>query len=79
LRDDNVRRLKRNGKLVFLDRPLASLIATPDRPLSSDPDALRRRFEERYDRYLSVADVHLSIADGESAEETVERVCKGTF
>jgi shikimate dehydrogenase len=79
LRDDNVRRLKRNGKLVFLDRPLASLIATPDRPLSSDPDALCRRYEERYDRYCAVADVHLPIADGESAEETVERVCKGTF
>lgn len=78
LRDENVRRLKRNGRLVFLDRPLAALIATPDRPLSSDPDALRRRFEERYDRYLSVADAHLPIADGESAEETVERIV-GTF
>jgi shikimate dehydrogenase len=78
LRDDNVRRLKRNGKLVFLDRPLASLIATPDRPLSSDPDALRRRFEERYDRYLSVADVHLVVKDGESAERTAERIV-GTF
>ncbi len=78
LRDENVRRLKRNGKLVFLDRPLASLIATPDRPLSSSPDALRRRFEERYGRYLAVADVHLPIADDESAEETAERIV-GTF
>ena len=78
LRDDNVRRLKRNGRLVFLDRPLSSLIATPDRPLSSDPDALRRRFEERYDRYCEVADVHFVVPDGESAEETVERIV-GTF
>ncbi|MBE6661407.1 MAG: shikimate dehydrogenase [Ruminococcaceae bacterium] len=74
LRDENVRRLKRNGTLVFLDRPLSALMATPDRPLSSDPDALRRRFEERYDRYCAVADVHLVVPDGESAEETVERV-----
>ena len=79
LRDDNVRRLRRNGKLVFLDRPLNALIATPDRPLSADPNALRRRFEERYDRYCAVADVHLDVKDGERAEETVERVCKGTF
>ena len=74
LRDENVRRLKRNGRLVLLDRPLDSLIATPDRPLSADPDALRRRFEERYDRYCAVADVHLIVPDDESAEETVERV-----
>ena len=74
LRDENVRRLKRNGKLVFLDRPLESLLATPDRPLSSDPDALRRRFEERYDRYCAVADVHLIVPDGESAVRTTERI-----
>ncbi|MBR2622541.1 MAG: shikimate dehydrogenase [Clostridia bacterium] len=83
LRDENVRRLKRNGTLVFLDRPLSCLMATSDRPLSSDPDALRRRFEERYDRYCAVADVHLAVPDGESAEETmrriVEEICKGTF
>ena len=42
LRDDNVRRLKRNGKLVFLDRSLDSLETTYDRPLSSDREALRR-------------------------------------
>ena len=78
LRDENVRRLKRNGKLVFLDRPLDALIATPDRPLSSDPDALRRCFEERYDRYCAVADVHVSVADGESEEETMEKIV-GTF
>ena len=78
LRDENVRRLKRNGKLVFLDRPLDALIATPDRPLSSDPDALRRRFEERYDLYCQVADVHLVVKDGESAERTAERIV-GTF
>jgi shikimate kinase len=74
LRDENVRRLKRNGRLVFLDRPLSALMATPDRPLSSNPDALRRRYEERYDRYCAVADVHLIVPDDESAEETVERV-----
>jgi shikimate dehydrogenase len=74
LRDDNVRRLKRNGKLIFLDRPLSSLMATSDRPLSSDPNALRRRYEERYDRYRAVADVHVPVADDESAEETMRRI-----
>lgn len=72
LRDDNVRRLKRNGVLVFLDRSLASLEATPDRPLSSDAALLRRRYEERHDRYEAVADVVLRIPDGETPERTTE-------
>ena len=74
LRDDNVRRLKRNGKMVFLDRSLDSLEATQDRPLSSDREALRRRYEERYPRYCAVADVHLPITNGEAPETTADRV-----
>jgi shikimate dehydrogenase len=74
LKDENVRRLKRNGKLYFLDRSLASLEVSCDRPLSADRDALRRRYEERYDRYCAVADVHVSIADGERPEETARRI-----
>lgn len=74
LRDENVRRLRRNGRLVFLDRPLSALIATPDRPLSSDADALQKRFEERYDRYCAVADVHVTIPDGETPPETAQRI-----
>ena len=60
--------------LVFLDRSLASLTATPDRPLSSDPEQLRRRYEERYGRYVAVSDVHLPVSDGETPDETAERV-----
>ena len=74
LRDENVRRLKRNGTLIFLDRPLEALIATPDRPLSANPEALRARFLERYDRYCAVADVHLAIPADESPETTVQRI-----
>ena len=78
LRDENVRRLKRNGKLIFLDRSLESLETTADRPLSSDRDALRRRYEERYPRYCAVADMHLTVADGEKPEITAERVLENT-
>ena len=76
LRDENVHRLKRNGKLVFLDRSLASLETTPDRPLTSDCELLRRCYEERYDRYCSVADERLSIPDGESPENSMDRIIK---
>lgn len=74
LRDENVRRLKRNGKLIFLNRSLESLEATSDRPLSSDREALRRRYEERYPRYRLVADIILDISDGESPQTTASRV-----
>jgi shikimate dehydrogenase len=61
LRDENVRRLKRNGCLVFLDRPLSELIPTSDRPLASDREAIEKRYNERYPRYNSVADIRISV------------------
>ena len=70
----NVRRLKRNGALYFLDRPLHSLQATKDRPLSADPELLRRRYEERYDIYCSAADVRLPIDENETPSATARRI-----
>ena len=52
----NVDALKRNGIVLFLDRPLSMLSGTPDRPLARDGEALRRRFEERYPIYCAAAD-----------------------
>lgn len=56
LRQENVEALKQNGFLVFIDRPLENLTPTCDRPLSSDLDALKKRFEERYPIYNKVCD-----------------------
>lgn len=63
LRKDNVRALRSNGILIFLDRPLGDLIPTADRPLSSDIDSLKKRFEERYDIYTSAADIRVTDTD----------------
>ena len=60
LRDDNVSLLKENGRLYFLDRPLEDLIPTDDRPLSSDRDALAKRYHERYGRYCDCCDCHIT-------------------
>jgi shikimate dehydrogenase len=54
---ENIQSLKQNGKVYFLDRPLEMLICTADRPLSSNADMLRKRYEERYEIYKSCADV----------------------
>jgi len=68
LRADNVDRLKANGRLFWLDRSLENLIPTSDRPLSSDVNALRQRYEERYSRYRDAADVRI---DGNGTVQAV--------
>lgn len=72
LRNKNVEHLRQNGCIVFLDRPLCDIIPTDDRPLSKDIRALEKRFEERYDKYLSAADVKIDI-DG-IVENSVNKI-----
>ncbi|MBQ8718454.1 MAG: AAA family ATPase [Clostridia bacterium] len=67
LRDDNVRRLRRNGRLIFLNRPPEQLPVTDDRPLSRDRERLMLRYAERIDRYRVVADVILPVTGDEDA------------
>lgn len=57
---DNIRRLKQNGKIYFLDRCLDKLMPTSDRPLSSDISALEKRYKERYPIYASTCDVKVN-------------------
>ncbi|MBQ2863290.1 MAG: shikimate dehydrogenase, partial [Clostridia bacterium] len=57
LREENVRALKRNGRLFFIDAELARLRATHDRPLSDTEDKLVRLYDERIEIYRSTADV----------------------
>ena len=67
LRDDNVDALRANGRLYFLDRSPDLLMPTDSRPLSSDRDAMMRRYNERYSRYCSVADERID-GDGTPCE-----------
>jgi shikimate dehydrogenase len=63
LRSENVKALKQNGILFFLDRPYEKLIPTSDRPLASDTEAIKKRYEERYKIYVSSADVVIDADD----------------
>lgn len=72
LDENNVRALRRNGVILFLDRSLENLVATADRPLSSDTEKLKNLFEKRYDVYKSCADAVIP-ADGEIAD-VVEKI-----
>ncbi len=76
LKEENVRCLKQNGRVYFLDRALELLTPTGTRPLSSDREALKKRFEERYDIYVGCADVQTA-ANGTVNE--VADIIKGDF
>ena len=76
LRKENVRYLKQNGRLYFLNRSLEKLTPTGDRPLSSDFLALKKRYDERYDLYVSSAD---KIVDGDGTASEVAEIIKGEF
>lgn len=72
LREENVRRLKQNGRLVFLDRPLDQLLPSPDRPLGDTAEKVARLYAERSPVYLAAAD---EIVDASGEPETVaERI-----
>lgn len=74
LRDENLRALRMNGKLFFLDRPPELLIPTADRPLASDCEAIRRRYRERISRYRATADRQIP-ASG-TPEEVADAILK---
>ena len=67
LNSDNIKRLKQNGSIYFLDRSLDKLIPTSDRPLSSNIDALKKRYNERYPIYLAACDIKVD-ANGTPSE-----------
>jgi shikimate dehydrogenase len=70
LRNENLDLLRANGLLVFLDRDLSKLVATSDRPLTSDLEALRRKYNERYPIYNRVCDIRVN--GNESVDEVAQ-------
>lgn len=72
----NVDRLKQNGRIYFLDRPLSELVATPDRPTADTNEKIRLRFEERYPIYISCADETID-AHGSPEEIAAEIIRRG--
>ena len=74
LRAENVSALRQNGRLIFLDRPLAQLALSEDRPLSGSRERLEALCRERYERYLACAELRVPIAG--DAEETAEQILR---
>jgi len=74
LREENVRSLKQNGKLFFLDAALGRLRATSDRPLSDTDDKLAALYSQRLGVYQSTADV--IVPDMETPEAEAAYILK---
>ena len=74
LREENVRALKRNGKLFFINAELSRLRATDDRPLSDTEDKLVRLYNERIGIYQATADI--VVPDMETAEAEAEYIIR---
>ena len=68
LNSQNVRSLKRNGKIIFLNRPFNLLTPTQDRPLSTERDALKKLYNERFSIYKNSCDIEIL------ADKTPEQV-----
>lgn len=72
LREENVRRLRQNGRIYFLDRPAEDIQPTDDRPLARDMEAVRQRYAERYPRYTSTTDAAVPVRG--SAEDVAAAI-----
>lgn len=72
--DGNIIRLKANGKVYYIDRPVDLLKSTPDRPLSSSAEALKNLYDKRKDLYKNAAD--LTVKNDAGINEAAEIIRK---
>ncbi len=63
LNNNNVKWLKKNGIVFFIDKQLEKLVCTSSRPLSSNKSNLEKLYNERYSLYCSAADKILKSED----------------
>ncbi len=72
--EENIKNLKRNGIIVFLDMKEKDLAASKDRPLSDSAEKLAALYKERLPEYIAAADIRTDAS--RDAELTAERVIK---
>ena len=75
LKEDNVRKLKQNGKLYFINRDLSLLETSDDRPLSDDNDKLKIMYKNRLEKYINAADVIIN--NNDDIENAVKEILEG--
>ncbi len=77
LRHENVTRLKHNGLIFFIDRPLTQLLPTADRPTANTAQKIRELYETRMPLYRAAADV--TIPSNGVAQRVADAIRRGFF
>ena len=72
LKEENVRALRENGVIYYLDRRISLITPDSSRPLSSDRESLRARYAERRGIYEKTCDYR--VINNLSPEETARRI-----
>ncbi len=74
LREENIKNLKQNSLIFFIDRSIKDIKPTKDRPLSQNRGLLEKVYNERIDIYKGTC--HFHIESKGSAEDTANRIKK---
>ncbi|MCR5741504.1 MAG: shikimate dehydrogenase [Gammaproteobacteria bacterium] len=74
-REENIINLKRNSIIIFINRPLEKLVATENRPLSSNKEDLAKIYNERIDLYKKYSDYEVK-NDTDSIIDAVNKICE---
>ncbi|MDO5564055.1 MAG: shikimate kinase [Eubacteriales bacterium] len=72
LRNNNIMRLKQNGKIFFIDRKVENIIPTKSRPLSNNIESLKKLYNERINYYLKASDI--IIKNDKEIEDVVKEI-----
>jgi shikimate dehydrogenase len=75
LNKDNMNRLKQNGIVIFIDRSLDLLTPTKSRPLTSDIESLKKKYNERIDLYNYYGDI--KVENNGLIDDTVNKIIGG--
>ncbi len=73
LKPENIKALKQNGTIIFLDREIDKL-SSLGRPLLKTKKDIENLYEKRYNIYVNTADFTVKVSD--NVEETAEEVMK---
>lgn len=72
LRKENVDALKKNGCIIFLDRPFDQILPADDRPLANTKEKVAALLKKRYPIYKSTCDE--SISNDLTPEKGIEKI-----
>ena len=75
-RSENIPLLRQNGRIIYLNCPVDELPVTPDRPLSSSREAIKKLFLMRNLLYTLAANATVNVSHKNPPETTANEILK---